>query len=341
MKENGFIKFFNYLIDGILNVYLNNPISKKIKVQKIDEVLTIVDLNKVKEITVEHFTTKDTVFLNQDKVVIEEYLKNFIKTMNENFEEEDLRNLYDNITWLLVKRNRFLKSDGEYEMFENILTFHKNNDPDSINHELMHLSSNPHDENNFSGGFSHSIENDILIGRGIDEGYTELLNIRYFNSKAKNTYEREVFAVSEIEKLVGQKEMEKYYLNANLYRLIKALEKYYSLQEIERFICSLDFINIYDEKKLLSDIELEECFVQLDNIIIFLFKGFIKNLDKNTKNIKEIIINYINLLKDRLDYDIDEYLLQCFNKIIDDELSNLNTNIILDINIFKNNENVL
>lgn len=340
MKDNIFLKIFDFLTDGVLNIYLNNPISEKIKICKMDQVLTIVDVEKVKEITVEHFITKDTVFLNQDNVVIEEYLKNFLNVMNENFEEKDLRNLYDNITWLLVKRKRFLKSDGEYEVLENILSYHKNNDPDSINHELLHLSANPYDDSDVSSGFSYTVD-DITIGRGIDEGYTELMNKRYFNSKSQNTYEKEVFVMEQLEKLVGQKNMEKYYLNANLYQLIKSLQNYYSLEEIERFICALDFINIYDEKRFLADIEWEEYFVQKDITILFLFKGFIKNINKNNIDLKETIINYINLLFEKLNYKIDEYLIDNFNRIIDEELQNLNTNIKLDINLFKIDKNVL
>ena len=340
MKLTKFKELFNIFKENIFDFYLNNPISEKFKLQKIDKRLVVVDIDKVKEITVEHYIKKNKVFINTENVKFNQILENFINVMNSNFDEEDLKSLYDNIIWVTFKRYISNKYDGEYKPIDNIVRAFNEDDIGSINHELLHMSANPYDEKSDNGGFSHKIDK-YIIGYGIDEGYTELLNKRYFNSKTKYIYKLQIDVCKHLEKLIGQKQMEKMYLNGNLFGLIKSLKQIYDVKEIERFIAAVDFTHDYDNIELLADCEIETLYTQIETIVIFLFKGYCKKLlNKNlpVEILEELLYLYLNKMITEFEFPVDQFIIDELNKIVQE---NVNKNIKLDINSFKDRKNVL
>ena len=82
------------------------------------------------------------------------------------------------------------------------------------------------------------------IGTGLNEGYTQVLNERYFYSKGTyiGCYSLFVRFASYLEVLVGQEKMESLYFKADLEGLIQELEKYASRDEVLRLIKDIDYI---------------------------------------------------------------------------------------------------
>lgn len=340
MKKNKFIKLYFYILDNIISLYLNNPITKSIKLYKINRALTIVDISNVKKLNIEHFMEKDKVFINNEKEEMNKYLLNFLNIMNKNFDKKDLKNLYDNIVWVMFKKFNSIKYDGDYDPIENLIRYSNKTNSTAIYHELFHLASNPYNNRNSKGGFEYNFDN-IQFGYGLTEGYTELLNKRYFNSKTEYVYRKEILICKCIEDIIGKEKMSSFYLNADLFHFIKELNNVYTKYEIERFICSVDFIHDYGYKYSLADCEIATLYSQEENVIMFLLKGYLNNLiNTNYSNeiIEEKIYIYIKELIKTFEFDIDQYFISEINNII---YKILNKNINLNINLFKERKNML
>jgi hypothetical protein len=105
-------------------------------------------------------------------------------------------------------------------------------------------------------GLSQKTE-DGWIGKGLNEGYTELLTRRYFPNdkkevkKKKNkkespkAYDAHVSICRKLEKIVGKEKMTEFYLTSNLSGLIKELKKYSTNEEISKFIANVDLMHNY------------------------------------------------------------------------------------------------
>lgn len=340
MKLVKFKELFNIFKENIFDFYLNNPVSEKYRLQRIDKRLTIIDIDKVKKMTIDHYIKKNKVFISTENNKIKNILENFVNVMNDNFNEEDLGNLYDNIIWVLFKKYISIKYNGDYDPVTNIIRALSEDDFDSIHHELIHMSANPYDNTNDYGGFYYTID-EYSIGYGLDEGYTELLNKRYFNSKTENVYRLQIIICRYLEELIGKNKMEKMYLNANLFGIIKELKQTHKTKEIERFIAAIDFTHDYDNINRLADCEIVTLYTQIETIIVFLFKGYCKkvlNKELSKELLEDQINEYLTNIFKEFEYPADQFLIDELNQIIE---KNVNINIKLDINMFKERKNVL
>ena len=340
MKLVKFKELFNIFKEIIFDFYLNNPVSEKYRLQRIDKRLTIIDIDKVKKMTIDHYIKKNKVFISTENNKIKNILENFVNVMNDNFNEEDLGNLYDNIIWVLFKKYISIKYNGDYDPVTNIIRALSEDDFDSIHHELIHMSANPYDNTNDYGGFYYTID-EYSIGYGLDEGYTELLNKRYFNSKTENVYRLQIIICRYLEELIGKNKMEKMYLNANLFGIIKELKQTHKTKEIERFIAAIDFTHDYDNINRLADCEIVTLYTQIETIIVFLFKGYCKkvlNKELSKELLEDQINEYLTNIFKEFEYPADQFLIDELNQIIE---KNVNINIKLDINMFKERKNVL
>ena len=274
------------------------------------------------------------------QTLLNKIIEEFVTTMRNNFDDETLKNLYDNIKWVLFKKFKVKGTNGEYLSATNVIRIVNEGSVGTINHELLHMSANPYDDTNNFGGFFYTIDK-YKIGYGLDEGYTELLNKRYFGSRSDNIYETEVIFCKFLEEIVGQKKMEKMYLTANLFGLIQDLKQIYDVKEIERFMAALDFINDYNYRSMISDIEITNLYEQVELAILFIFKGYCGRL--TDKTMPEDLIemdtsNYLETLFGELEFEPDEKLINKINLIIQEKL---NKNVKLNINRFKVTKNVL
>lgn len=109
-----------------------------------------------------------------------------------------------------------------------------------MTHELLHMASTRKDKDFTYSGF-HIRGKKIEIGEGINEGYTELLNGRYFAAARTNDsyYDLQMLAVG-IEDIVGQENMEEMYFSNDLSGLVERIGKYCSKDEAIELISKMD-----------------------------------------------------------------------------------------------------
>lgn len=256
----------------IVYIKSDNFIAKKYKLHKINQYLSPMKLNEIKDLTNFKISCISSDFnSNKSLSSFSHYLNNFIDVMRKNFSPEDLANLYNNIVNLSVEF--FSGQGGYYNIKQNKIKLSKNKIGEFIYHELFHVSSNNVNVKNNTSGFMYSCEN-YDIGYGINEGYTELLTNRYFDLSDKTVYLTEQKISKCLEYIIGQQKMQSLYLNSDLYNFINILKKYYTDEEIEKFIVKVDFLSYYTEKNYLGDYEVDIIKKQYEDIIYFLIKGF-------------------------------------------------------------------
>ena len=115
---------------------------------------------------------------------------------------------------------------------------------------ILHLKKK---DDVFNEGFYYYIEGTGYVGRGINEGYTEILRERYFDIDLRETgylYEYQMTKILEL--IIGAEKMEHIYFKGNLLILIRELSNYCSLEEAKQFIDDMDrmvfLIHENDEK---------------------------------------------------------------------------------------------
>jgi len=246
--------------------------------------------------------------------IIDTELIDFSQTIIKEFSKENLNLFFHNIkdikiykAGLITLYYRFIHgsiASMVYDVEKNRIVFlpvcskmEKLHTKHTLNHEFFHMSSAYKDEKNnkMYSGFSireyNSVEI-ILIGSGLNEGYTELMTQRYFKKSADTFLTYQILAIfaEYLEEIVGKEKMETLYLNANLNGLIKILLKYDNIENLIDFINSLDCIknNYKDLDMLYDDVEkirkylvilyaktksnLENCLSQVQNFDALLCK---------------------------------------------------------------------
>lgn len=216
----------------------------------------------------------------------------FNSVIKKNISEENLNLYYNNINNLTIKAHSKIDlnlivnpCDGYYQVDKNILFVHDKNSIDSFNHEMLHMASSYFDLNDdyCYVGFSQNGK-DFEIGISLNEGYTELLNTRFFNIEEETDYEYDVLIAFLVERIVGKDKMQKLYFNANLYDLVKELEVYSSRKETITFIKALDFIHNYIHYAILKNKEMAT--ILLPKIEKYLKSTYVNKLNDDIKNNK-------------------------------------------------------
>lgn len=223
------IALYNLGIHFSLNRQLSH---KNIKINKLPQ--NIEDINQIREIQ------NQTLKFNND-------IKYFKKTIKSNIPHASLSLFNNNLSTLLIEKVKpFLTRKNwiisKYSHFNNKISISRNSD---IMHELLHVSSTINNSECIFSGFSQ-INKGKSIGDGLNEGYTSLLESRYFSEfHDHDAYVFEKRIAKIIEKIIGQKKMEQLYFNADLYGLFNELKQYGSDEEIFRFFVNLDFAHKY------------------------------------------------------------------------------------------------
>ena len=190
----------------------------------------------------------------------------FIKTFNKYFEKYNT-NLYNNLNNLFIIVNHSSRNEyeGEYDDQHNIIYIsipigkeYKVNEEvkDTLFHELLHVAS--HNKNKKYSGFNHDLN--VLgaktLGRGINEGYTEYLLLKYFRPNSiSGFYYDEIRIVKELEKIIGKDKMIDYYFNGNLYDLIIDLSKNNNYEEIISLIKDIDLLVFNNKEELMNKVK--------------------------------------------------------------------------------------
>ena len=292
-------------------------------------------INKIRETP--QFENKNYIIPEND---FKSYLVIFVKTLQDNFDAEDLSILFNNISSLKLK---VLKNDLLYKILDSNMTAYYDKSKNriiftkekyienSIYHELFHMTSVIHTKGNQYCGFSQSIEKNLnSFGVGFNEGYTDLLTNRYFDETIVYYIEAEI--AKQVENVVGREIMEKLYLKADLKSLIAELSKYSSLEEINDFINNVDMIclNKYVNKnKALMNLTANKILGFMYNIFMNRLKYDIER-DKIynetlTKKLIELNLKYLAML-------FKKNGIKCWNL---DEIETINKEKIKKLNNVK------
>ena len=185
--------------------------------------------------------------INLSKLKLE-YKKNlliFTKKVIKNFKEDDLINFYNNINSLDIRNNNKLLEmalAGTYSSSKNKIEISGGYE-NCIYHELFHMASSKFENNIDYSGFEQ-LKKSFRLGKGINEGYTDLLTYRYFPDgfESNDAYKYAMDIMQLLEIIVGKEKMQSLYLQADLLGLITELKKYNLESKIMQFISNMDYI---------------------------------------------------------------------------------------------------
>ena len=227
--------------------YLQKNARKKLIKKNVVENCKIVD--KSPEII--HFKQKSNI---ENYPQINEFVNNFKNKLESELTEEQMNIVRKNLETLQYKPRNIhgilidtIQGIGgfykEHSITSNPLS--QLNVNDILAHELLHASTSSRATNKRYYGFHQiSLENKKVkeLGRGINEGYTELLTRRFFGYSPTG-YSYEVSVAEMVEFIVGKDKMQDLYFKLDLDGLINELGKYCEINEVKQFILNLDLIN--------------------------------------------------------------------------------------------------
>lgn len=270
-----------------------------VDIKEIVELPPIIDKEKYETLTLSRFILK-----YQDDIL------KFTKVLEEKFTKEDLLLLHKNIKTLHLKLVDSLKSNGYYDPYENLIVVRKDRYNNTLPHELFHMASSKNFVNDSVCGF-HYISKGFSIGRALNEGYTTIMADRYFETGiSSSAYQREVNYFDVIEDVIGEKELEKLYMNANLSGLIKKLSKYKKEKDVINFIMKTDEIlrkDVEPKTEKPSKYEIIKMHDYTNQIIEV--NLFLASLNFNKNNMNDLTTNitnydnYSNLYRINENYD--------------------------------------
>lgn len=283
-----------YFIDNIFETPKNLK-TLKLNRQKHSDVYKIIDNFSAEDIPANLDTDnieqilQNLSYPDELKEIIITF-KNYIDPIN--FELcinrlSDLKINYINLMHDIKKYlQNFYENDGAYIPKENTIDIYKIFDKQSVlSHEFLHMASTS--QNKTSGFFT--ILDNILIGNGLDEGYTELLNERIFNAKNLSyTYNIEIIRLLEIF-FDNPKDMEYAYFHNNIFIIYKTFLKYGTKEEFLSLLQTLDNL-IETDIPIYKKITATKAKINLYNIIK-------RSQDKNKISAAENLLQKDPLIK--------------------------------------------
>lgn len=233
----------------------------------------------------------DINFDNLISMKFGELFSRFANVILSKFHYVNLTNFYNNLNEIRIDlydlrtKNKYFHRGifGYYDVKKNAIKLDEDYVSVIIFHELFHMASSVYLNGNYYSGFrQYSSDDYTSIGKGLNEGYTQLLTERYFghNDDFGKVYEYETFIAGKLEEIVGKFKMQELYLSANLYGLIKELNKYVSYEEIINFIRCLDFLNNNLNNKTMLIFRMDTIVKRIKIINSFLVKAYLIKLKK-------------------------------------------------------------
>jgi len=301
------------------NTTMNNTLKKamsKIHITSLhleNNLITRFNLKKtynIKSINKETLINIVDYSINYEKLnntYANEELNNFINFITNKFTKEELVLFYRNINSLNIENNKntcFKYATSTYNVLENKIVI---SDKKFIYHELFHMITAIYTKDSIICGFWQYNETlDDGIGEGINEGYTQLLTEKYFqasNDNLKDDYTYETMVAKCLEIILGEEEMEKLYINANLQGLIDNLNNYINMKTVMSFINKLDYVTLnryndnlstYTKKKIIDYIE------DINTILICIYNIKLKKENLTKQEYNEKLTNYISLFNNKI-----------------------------------------
>lgn len=191
----------------------------------------------------------------------------FYQILEDNFFQHNLAAFYTNLKSLKVRNYNIIDlisiqlfqtlDAGIYNTNKNKLTVINEKSTEISNiicHELLHMASTIETKvSTFVGFHQKNKTTKKDIGVALNEGYTEYLNKKYFNSNLETAYENEIAIAEKIEFIIGKDKMQELYFTANLNGLIEELSKYTTIENAIGIIKELDKVMKSKEKQDIKD----------------------------------------------------------------------------------------
>lgn len=174
------------------------------------------------------------------KEELEEQIKDFLIIMLENFPTFPIERFKE--TFATLNINNRIAEDSHSFYYNNLMS-------KSINilkkadlfHEFLHFASDKNCEGIVMVGFEYTDKNNKRLGRGLNEGYTQLLANRYAPSSENMFVEfYTINIVEKLEEVIGREKMGDLYFNGNLFDIVNELTQLSSEEEAKHFILDLD-----------------------------------------------------------------------------------------------------
>lgn len=277
-------------------------------------------MNNLREIKKIELVEKE---LNRDWDKIFPYMfrncvNEFVKVLESHFNKDDLVNMYNNIltlkiSFIEVKSLRtlwwLLTGSGGYSIEKNEILLNKMFFEKTMDRELLHMSICGKYKDIYYDGFSQfyywgvkPLEYLFSAGDGINDGYTRVLEKRYFTSDYDISINE--ILMSNLEKIFGEEIIAKRYFKGDLYGLVLLLQLFMSDDDIKAFINDTDYIEEHDLLKLGIIKEVRRSFNFLITVYakyeFALYKAGYITRDECHNNIVSYIKNF--------EYDINYYL---------------------------------
>ncbi len=251
-KESIYIK--------IQNIKLQKEKAQKIKLALLEEFESLDLIN---------YQTNHFKFSEKDKEKIKTLIPlikkenieiyNFINKLLQNTKIDNLKNLILNFPYITIKYHSASYDpsiSGTYNGKTKEIHIYNRDNKVSLHHELLHASSA--DIRFMNIGFKIVLKNGLIFGKGLNEGYTELLNNRFFNYTS-TSYNYLQKLAKQIENLCTDKEnMIEYYFNADIFSLISELMPKISLKEIIDILVDMDMLLYNENKSYLEYLKIKE-----------------------------------------------------------------------------------
>ena len=212
----------SYFLEDFMD-YL--PVKAKVKRKRIEGT---IERNLTKE---EQAKLSLNECLNQEENnYIIEYFYNILESR---LSHCDLSSFYRNIQSLVIIEEKKtlkerlseilgIKKTGHYTQGNNRIRIYNgeiNPENEYVNktktHELIHMATSRKVGDSYLCGFCHA-KNGNEFGYGLNEGYTELINRRYFAGSKANSYYLLQETAYLLEELIGPREMEQLFFNNDL-----------------------------------------------------------------------------------------------------------------------------
>lgn len=292
----------------------------------IDKVEKTIELNmdftpknvkKIKlppELQIDYLVTNEVENANEH---LKSSINKFIKMLHQNLPEELLLFFYRNIASLDIQigdekynPETDMTTIGSYWAFKNRMVVSDDKDETTIFHELFHMASSYYDFKTLTkySGFCQN-----TTGKGINEGYTQLLANRY-TEKFSDCYLYETRIAGIVEEIVGKDKMQENYFTINLKGLIEELTKYVSEEKVMRFIRALDFYQKYEFQTSLLPGKRQKLDSNQQFVETFLLEASLNKL--------KVIITTTNLnpkiLKDFIQIELQKIHLKIDHTVISD-----------------------
>lgn len=163
---------------------------------------------------------------------------------------------------------------------------------DLLTHELIHMATTRQKKDHYFCGFKQYNEK-YQLGVGLNEGYTEYLNRKYFsNNKKEGSYPKERHLARGLEKIIGQEKMEQLFFASDLYGLVMELSKYAPINEIVRLIDKMDRMTINGEN-LYTELKRDIVLLYSEKQLSELNAGRITD-EQFDKRIKYVTVAYLS-----------------------------------------------